>query len=328
MRGDVSTVSALVGDQFSSIKAVVCVPTFRRADELALTLASLAAQTASFQFAVVVVDNDAARGEGAAIANAWFSDGRLVGEAAIEAKQGHCHAVNTAFDLARKAFPQAEFFLMIDDDEVAEPQWVGRLVDCAEASDADLVGGPVLRRFAGEAPDSYRLHPVFTSLEGVTGPVPVIYGSGNFLVRRRVFKALDSPHFDTLFNYMGGGDMEFFRRCRAHGFSFYWDAEAIAHEMVPLSRMQDRWVLRRSLHIGAINYTADRKHAPGAGGMLKLQAKNLGSLLLGLARSLQVLVATREPLIASYPTLVSVGRLMASLGFVPKPYKASEPSQS
>jgi hypothetical protein len=46
---------------------------------------------------------------------------------------------------------------------------------------------------------------------------------------------------------------------------------------------------------------------------------------LALARSLRVLWETRQPLLASYPVLVSTGRVLASFGFAPKPYKASKP---
>jgi glycosyltransferase involved in cell wall biosynthesis len=312
----------MVGEQDGGVRVVVCLPTFRRPAELGLTLASLAAQKASFAIAVIVADNDFDRGEGKAVAEQWFAEGQLTGQAVLEPKQGHCHAVNAAFDLARKAYPLADFFLMIDDDEIAEPQWAERLVNRAVTSGADLVGGPVLRKFERSVSDSLRFHPVFTSLAGESGPVPVIYGSGNFLVRRRVFDGLDSPHFDTRFNHMGGGDMEFFRRCRNQGFSFQWDADAIAHETVPSSRMRNQWVLRRSLHIGAINYTADLKHARGVAGLIKLQLKNIGSFGLGVLRSVGVLWRTRRPLLASYPILVAMGRVLASYGFTPKPYKA------
>ncbi|RUT34594.1 glycosyltransferase family 2 protein [Arsenicitalea aurantiaca] len=308
-----------------AIRVVVCLPTFRRPDHLALTLASLERQTAAFPFAVVVVDNDAERAEGAALTRDVLANGPLTGEALVEPRQGHCHAVNTVFGFARSRYPAAEHFVMLDDDEIAEPGWLASIVKTAERSGADLVGGPVLRVFEGAPvpPRRFQIHPVFLSLAGETGPVPVIYGSGNFLVRRRVFEGLDSADFDLLFNFMGGGDMEFFRRCRQAGFSFYWDSAAIVYETVPAARMQDRWLMRRSLHIGAINHTADLKHADGPLARAALLGKALAVLPLGLWRGAVALVRTREPLVASHPVLVAFGRFLAAFGFRPAAYKAS-----
>src|ERR1700722_12670768 len=92
-----------------SPEAVVCIPTFRRPAGLKRTLQSLAAQTGTERFAVVVVENDAQRLEGKQVAEAVFSSGALSGFPVIERTQGNCSAINTAFRTARESFPTAEF---------------------------------------------------------------------------------------------------------------------------------------------------------------------------------------------------------------------------
>ena len=53
-------------------------------------------------------------------------------------------------------------------------------------------------------------------------------------------------------------------------------------------------------------------------------AKNGASLILGLGRSLLLFSQTRGLLPASHPLLMSIGRTIASLGFLPKPYKVAQ----
>jgi len=54
-------------------EAIVCIPTFRRPTGLKKTLASLAAQVGTKNFAVVVVENDAEKLEGKRVADAIFA---------------------------------------------------------------------------------------------------------------------------------------------------------------------------------------------------------------------------------------------------------------
>ena len=178
------------------IEAVVVVATFRRPAALAETLASLAAQVTTTRFAVVVVENDAEARLGLSVARAVFDAGRIVGLAIVEARRGNVYAINAGFEAALAGFPDAEYLLMIDDDEVASPGWLARLFDAAEASGADIVGGPVMPRFHDGAPGYLTGHPVFWPLDAKTGPLPMIFGSGNCLMRRRVFATLGAPAFD------------------------------------------------------------------------------------------------------------------------------------
>ena len=150
---------------------------------------------------------------------------------------------------------------MIDDDEIASPDWLELMVRAAETTGADLVGGPVLPDFDDEGKRGLRRHPAFRPAYDTSGPVPVIYGCGNCLITRPVFARLADPAFDLRFNFLGGGDTDFFVRCRQAGMKFHWAAEAVISETVPESRTSPGWLALRGLRIGAINYHIEVKAA-------------------------------------------------------------------
>ena len=219
---------------------MVCIPSFRRPQHLRLTLDSLANQRTDRRFAVVVVENDACRRESVPVAIEFFWTGNIPGLCIVEPRQGNCHAINAAFETALATFPAATKLLMIDDDEIASPEWLQRMVDAAEATGADLVGGPVQPNFDDELKRGLRRHPAFRPAYDESGPVPIIYGCGNCLITRRVFETLADPAFDLKFNFLGGGDTDFFVRCRQAGMKFHWAADAVITETVPHSRTNPR----------------------------------------------------------------------------------------
>ena len=305
------------------VEAVVCIPTFRRPEGLALTLRSLLEQKGDVDFAILVVENDAGGLAGARCAAATLAGSDRPWAVCIEPQQGNCHAINRAFAEARCRFPSADYFLMIDDDEIASADWLAHMVGTARRTGAGIVGGPVVRRFEVAVSEAISQHELNSHIGGHTRQVPVIHGSGNCLILREVFSGLDSAQFDTAFNFLGGGDMDFFARCRSAGFVFWWCEEAVIHETVARDRASAAWLMRRSIRTGGINYVIDRKRATSGLGVVLLQGKNVISLGLGVMRSLTKLSKTGSPLIASHPILMSIGRLAASLGFLPAPYKAS-----
>ncbi|OWW05439.1 glycosyl transferase family A [Rhizobium sp. R72] len=306
--------------QHQGVEAVVCIPTFRRPAWLARTLTSLVDQVTDFAFAIVVVDNDAANPAGARHAREFLATKDRPFLVLTEERQGNCYAINRAFGEAMAAFPDAEFLLMIDDDEMALPGWLAAIVGTAKRENADIVGGPVVREFEVPVSDAVTQHLLFGSIEGKTRTVDQIHGSGNCLIRRQVFTGLGSPLFDVRFNFLGGGDMEFFTRCRKAGFKTWWCAEAVIREFVPQERVSARFLMTRSLRTGSINYVIDRLHSTSA---TRVLAKNALSLGAGVFRSIALFIKTRRLLPASHPLLVSLGRTLASLGFLPAPYRAS-----
>jgi GT2 family glycosyltransferase len=307
-----------------TIGIVVCIPCFRRPEHLRKTLQSLVDQRTDRRFAVVMVENDASACGSVPVANEFLRSGRLPGLCVVEPRQGNCQAINAAFETAQAIFPGAVDFLMIDDDEIASPDWLERMVGAAEATGADVVGGPVLQRFADEAKQGLQRHPAFRPAYDASGPVPIIYGCGNCLIRRSVFERLGSPVFDLRFNFLGGGDVDFFTRCRRIGMKFHWVAEAVIDETVPYIRTRPSWIALRGLRIGAINYHVQRKTAQTPWRRAGLAAKVLALLPLSLFRAVRLFLTEWKPLIAVHPMIVAAGGLLAAIGIEPQPYKASK----
>ncbi len=308
----------------ASVEAVICIPTFRRPEGVARTLQSLLAQKGDVRFAVVVVENDAENQVGAASALKLLDGSGIPSLVVIETRQGNCHAINRAFTEARERFASAQHFLMIDDDEIASPEWLAQMVSTANRTGARIIGGPVIRQFDVPVSEAVSLHPLYGFISGPTRQVPVIHGTGNCLIHRDVFTRLEPMLFDVAFNFLGGGDMDFFARCRTAGFIFWWCEEAVIHETVAVERTKPRWIMRRSIRTGSINYVIDSKRMAGPAVVAKLQAKNVVSLGLSIFKAIGLLVRTRHLLPATHPILMSIGRITASFGFLPVPYKASE----
>jgi GT2 family glycosyltransferase len=307
-----------------SIDIVVCIPCFRRPHYLRQTLESLAQQRTDRRFAVVMVENDASRSESVPVASSFLAAGKFPGICVVEPRQGNCHAINAAFETALAMFPNATSFLMIDDDEIASQDWLELMVSAAEATGADIVGGPVLPQFDDERKRGLRRHPAFAPAYDASGPVPVIYGCGNCLIRRPVFARLADPAFDLRFNFLGGGDTDFFWRCRLDNMTFHWVEEAVITETVPESRTNPRWIALRGLRIGAINYHVQRKAAQTSWRRFKLTLKMLAMLPLSLFHAGRLVLTEHRALMAMHPMAVATGSALAALGIEPQPYKASK----
>lgn len=306
-----------------SVEAVVCIPCFRRPEHLRSTLESLAGQRTGRRFAVVIVENDAERRESLPVAAEFLGSARLQGLCVIERAQGNCRAINAAFGTALAMFPMATSFLMIDDDEIASPDWLELMVAGSESTGADVVGGPVRPEFDDDGKRWLARHPAFRAAHDATGSVPVIYGCGNCLIRRGVFAKLPNPPFDLHFNFLGGGDTDFFWRCRLAGMRFHWVEEAVITETVPQGRTNVGWLVWRGLRIGAINFHVQYKAAPTMPSRVAVLARMLARLPLSLVRTAR-LMPTEKLVIALHPTAVAMGGVLAAIGIELQPYKASK----
>jgi GT2 family glycosyltransferase len=308
-----------------TVQVAVIIPTFKRPEHLAKTLESVAQQKTAQRFAAVVVENHAAGSEGAAVAASMFSRGSASGICIVEPRQGNCNAYNAGFAAALATFPNLTHIAIIDDDEVAVPDWLEILAMTAKASGADSVGGPQRPIFEDpEGAARYACHPVFRAAHQTTGAAGLITSTGNCLIAVKVLKAMGPPWLDERFNFLGGGDTDFFTRCRDKGFTFHWAAEAAVIETVPARRTERSWITARSLRNGQISAIIQRKHNPGFLGHLKVIAKTLVLCAASPFRSLLLWRETGSLYAGSYHMMIAAGRLMAEFGYTIEQYREPE----
>ncbi len=308
-----------------AVDVVVTLPTFKRPEQVLETLASLKAQETSRRFAVIVMENEAEARAGAKAALPLFERGDIPGMVIIAHQRGNCSAYNAGWQTAILHFPNFRHLLVIDDDEIAEPQWLERMCKAAETLGADIVGGPQVPVFADPAHARWAEHPVFAPPYRETGRVPALYSSGNLLVGRNVLIAMGPPFLDLKFNFMGGGDSDFLSRSAQRGFVLGWCVEAMVFETVPARRVEADWIRARSLRNGVISTLVEKKKRAGtpmAG--TKVFLKSLALLAASPFRGAIKLARTGSLATAIYPVHVALGRVLAEFGYANEQYRQPE----
>jgi len=321
----VTIVAATPHMDVTAMEAVVTLPTFKRPQQVLETLASLAAQVTARRFAVIVMENEAEKREGASAAAPLFEHGAMTGLVIVAHERGNCSAYNAGWETALGTFPNFRHLLVIDDDEIADPHWLERMCDAAERLGADIVGGPQVPMFDQAKDAHFAAHPVFAPPYSETGRVASLYSSGNLLVGRHVLAAMGPPFLDLKFNFMGGGDSDFLSRSAQRGFVLGWCAEAKVFETVPPRRLEADWIRARSLRNGVISTLVEKKKRAGtpfAG--TKVVLKSLALLAASPLRGLARLARTGSVSIALYPVYVALGRIMAEFGYANEQYRQPE----
>jgi glycosyltransferase involved in cell wall biosynthesis len=223
-----------------TIRLTVLACTHRRPGGLRTLLQGLAAQRFAAKsrrgFDVVIVDN-----EGSDEAHATCE--RIRQETGLgvryihEPQRGIPHARNTCLD---HVAPAAEFFAMIDDDEVPEPDWLEQLLLAQARTGADVVRGAVVPVFPDGAPVWIRSGGFFGwpkpgRAAVADGAELASASSNNVLVRLAAVRAL-GLRFDAALTFTGGTDALFFRQMNLSGCRIVYAAAARVREIVPPER--------------------------------------------------------------------------------------------
>jgi glycosyltransferase involved in cell wall biosynthesis len=323
--GTVSIVARSPGLDTGAVEVVVTVPTFRRPDQVLATLASIRNQETARRFAIVLIENDADGLAGARAATPLFERGDLPGLLIVAHDRGNCSAYNAGWRTALAEFPRFRYIAVIDDDEIADPDWLEQLCRAAERFDAAIVGGPQVPVFPDAASERWAAHPVFAPPYRQSGPVKALYSSGNLLVSRDVLTRMEQPFLDLRFNFMGGGDSDFLSRAAEAGFRLAWCAEAKLRETIPARRLEADWVQARGLRNGVISTLVEKKKRAGSPfGTARVAAKSLLLLAASPVRGLARLMKTGSPAIALYPIHVALGRVLAEFGYANEQYRQPE----
>ena len=304
-------------------KLAVTIPTFKRPEQLLETLTSVAPQIAAHHGVIIVMENEAENREGAQAATRFMAANGINGLVIVVLKAGNCNAYNGGWRTLRDHFPNVAHIAVIDDDETADADWLNQLMQVQTNTGADFVGGPQVPVMPAAA--SGIVHPVFRPAYSKTGPVPVLYSSGNLLLTRRVIDEMPFPFLDPAFNFTGGGDADFYQRARAKGFTFAWANDAILREPIPERRLEKNWLRARALRNGALSAIIERrKFGEGFLGRSRVILKSFGLLFASPFRAAATFLKTGSAVDAIYKIEIGVGRIMGEFGLINEQYRNPE----
>ena len=302
---------------------VVTVPTFKRPEQLIETLQSIASQISPFNGAIMVVENEVQDREGAQAATRYMAANGVNGLVIVAINAGNCNAYNSGWRTVRDHFPDVKHVAVIDDDETAHKDWLANLMQVQAETGADFVGGPQMPVMPAKA--NGVVHPVFRPAYAKTGPVPVLYSSGNLLFKRHVIEDMPFPFLDPAFNFTGGGDADFYERARSKGFTFAWANDAVLHEPIAERRLEKEWLRARAFRNGALSAIIERrKYGESFWGRARVIAKSLALLTASPFRALATLLRTGSIVDATYKIEIGIGRVMGEFGLINEQYRNPE----
>lgn len=226
----------------SELTVDVCVCTFRRVSVRDL-LASLAAQVLpdGWVMRIIVADNDDVP-SGRPVVEDAFLRYSLTGR--------YIHAPARNISVARNAClaaSEAQLIAFADDDEVARPDWLRRLIAERNRSGAGVVFGRVQAVYADDAPAWMRQADMHST------PRPFYRGriaggyTCNVLISRDVIGGL---LFNPAFGRSGGEDTAFFRQLQKRGVKMAFAEDAVVDEPVKPERYGLGWMGRRAFRSG------------------------------------------------------------------------------
>jgi glycosyltransferase involved in cell wall biosynthesis len=261
------------------MRICIAVPTFQRVEYLGKLLTALSNLTplgGEFTVGVVVVDNDP---DGSARSTV---DGTA---ATFPFALHYEHVASRGLSTVRNhaltyALQHADALVMLDDDELPEPQWLSELLRVAQITGADAVIGPVQALLPEDAPGWIREFRAREYPRFHDGDLVADGWTSNCLVRVQRISDLGLS-FDTSLDFAGGEDQLFFRELLARDGTIAYAAQATVWEILPAARRSIGSVLKRSFRRGNSLAMCDRRLQGDAYGLAIRAGKGLAIIAVG-----------------------------------------------
>lgn len=306
-------------DKRPRISVVIC--TLNRADLLRTALESVAAQDLpSEAFETIVVDNGSNDGT-RAVAEGFAA---LSVRYLLEPVLGLCQARNAGWRSAR-----GEFVAYLDDDAIAEPSWLAQILATFEQTlpEPGCVGGRVDPLFEAPRPSwlSDEIALSLTIVDWPNGPHPItdlrqewLVGA-NLAFPRRVLEQVGGfhPGLDRAGNsLLSSGDVYLQRLILDAGYPCYYQPAARVRHLVPASRLERSWFVRRYYWQGVSDAVMEILHErPSRAARLRGALRRAAGLLASPRQLVLLLAPTRNPRLFTQKcwALISLGHAVGLL---------------
>lgn len=225
------------GDAATAARITLGVCTYKRPQMLTECLSSLTQLIAPYDTAlsIVVVDNEASA-ETCEIVERYADISNHPMRYVAEPRRGIASARNAV--IAAALADNADWIVMLDDDQVVPPDWLRKMHGAQARALADVVKCSVLHQYPDPLPEW-----VFPQTKPFRGSYDAEFVPTNGVMFRASLvrpKTGDGRNlglrFDERFNLTSGEDRDFFLRAHGLGAFIIQTPDAVATEFVPLSK--------------------------------------------------------------------------------------------
>jgi succinoglycan biosynthesis protein ExoM len=197
------------------------------------------------EFEIIVADDDPGR-------SAWKPVQNIAQAARISLQYVESAAQNISVCRNRcLSTAKANWIAFIDDDQIAEPDWLRLMISTATKFRADAVQCYVRGIYPPETPNWIRVGGAYTYDYGLTGTELRSAATNGILFRRDIPSSKDL-FFDEALGVTGGEDADFFLRYVALGGKIVSCREAVLDEVVPADRATPTYLQRKCRRHGHI----------------------------------------------------------------------------
>lgn len=287
------------------IRLSLIIATYNRAEQLLVTLRSVALQQAAPKsWECIVVDNNSRDNTAEAVATFAAQNKQLNIRYVFETQQGLSHARNAGI---RRA--EGDIIAFIDDDERIVPDFITAYIDLFDnRHDAMAAGGKIIAEYPTGRPrwiSSYTERPIANPMDFgdkvCLFPKHRIPGGGNMAMRRSVFETIGL--FDTTLGrtgkrLIGGEESDLFERMEVQNMACYYVPRAVMYHIIPAEKLTDDYFTRLAYNTGISQRTRAEIHGRLLALYVSEAIKWCATLLLCLvhrpAQSQKLLTMRRE----------------------------------
>ncbi len=284
------------------IRLSLVIATYNRAEQLMVTLGSVAMQSAKDEtWECIVVDNNSKDNTRERIEAFTSEHNSLNIRYIFEENQGLSYARNAGIKASR-----GDIIAFIDDDERIVEDFVTAYIDLFDQHpDAMAAGGEIIAEYPTGRPrwmSRYTERPIANPMSFGDRvkifPAGRIPGGGNMAMHRRLFDSIGM--FNTSLGrtgkrLLGGEESDLFERIAKHGYRVYYTPRAVMYHIIPEEKLSRDYFTRLATNTGI----SQRTRAELNNAMLRLY---VGELIKWAATLL--LCLTHHPLQSRYLLLM------------------------
>ena len=249
------------------IRLSLIIATYNRAEQLMITLSSVAAQSKNpALWECIVVDNNSGDNTKERVKEYITEHPNLNFIYHFESKQGLSHARNAGIEHAK-----GDIIAFIDDDERIVPDFISAYIKLFDSYPAAMAaGGKIIAEYPTGRPrwiSHYTERPIANPMDfgDYVCPFPKgrIPGGGNMAMRREVFSKIGV--FNTSLgrtgkSLIGGEESDLFERIAKAGMECYYVPRAVMYHIIPAEKLSDAYFERLCYNTGVSQLTRAELH--------------------------------------------------------------------